>query len=277
MTELFQDPFLQSTFLPALAALTAALVLRPFGAAAAGLGFVIGFLVSVVFVAGWQWQPLTSTRKIVLLGGVAAVLGLLCDWAGAWRPRVLAVLALLAGCGALWVGWRILARLDGWDRVLAATAVVAYTAWLAVGVAPLRDRPGVGVSALLALALGTSVSAVLGASALLGQLAGAAAAASGALLLVLMLFPGDRFGYAFYYSAGLLSGLIGVAAVLVASVPWYALIPLAFVPALARLPVPAATTRRELLRQLLVINIYVLPPVMVAIGLLFYLRGAPAV
>lgn len=251
MNELLSDPLVQSAAVPFAVAFVAALLLRPLGGVASGLGFALGFAASAYLVMGFhhtgvKFTPLTGTRKLLLAGAGALVIGLLGDlllprdrkpWA---RVAVFAI----AGIGAaLWLVWPRIGRLEGaalWFTVLAAPA---WAAWLAASLDDLDRRPlGLAVATLM-LGIGVSVSAVLGASAQIGQLGGAIAAAAGALALLFVLRGAIAPGGAFALPAALLVALAGISAVIFARLPWHALAPLALIPLLARLPVPATRGR----------------------------------
>ena len=103
---------------------------------------------------------------------------------------------------------------------------------------------GAGLSVLL----GTGLSATAAASALLGQLALSLAAASGGILLAWVLWgDSDRFNNRLTVMAtlpyALATTLLGLAAVILARLPWYALIPLACIPLVARLIPKLSDTR----------------------------------
>ena len=74
MNDLLANPAIQSGIIPFLIALIAAWGLRRLGWVWSGLGFAIAYYVSVYLAAGFQLTPLTSTRKILILG-MAAIAG----------------------------------------------------------------------------------------------------------------------------------------------------------------------------------------------------------
>lgn len=100
----------------------------------------------------------------------------------------------------------------------------------------------------LSLLLGTGLSATVGASALLGQLALSLSAASGGVLLAWVIvgkavksghnsMAGQSLPYA------LATALLGLAAVIFARLPWYSLIPLAAIPLVTGLVPKISDTR----------------------------------
>ena len=69
MNELLTNPAFQSGVAPFFVALIISAVLqRTMGWFWAGFGLIAAFLVNVFFTTGFEMTPLTSTRKIVLLG-----------------------------------------------------------------------------------------------------------------------------------------------------------------------------------------------------------------
>jgi hypothetical protein len=109
-------------------------------------------------------------------------------------------------------------------------------------------------AAALMLGLGAGVSAILGASALLGLYGIAIGAGAGAFLLVQML-TGRRIaaGATFTLSASLAAGLVAVAALVLAELPWSALVVLGLIPLAARLP---ASDRLPVWAQAFLVSAY---------------------
>src|SRR5439155_277568 len=94
------------------------------------------FATAVYFIAGFTFEPLTATRKIILLGLAAPLAGLVIDFA--FRPTRLEawVLALGGAAAAAWIFWPILAQKD-LERalLLGGTAMIlAQVPWYAVAV-----------------------------------------------------------------------------------------------------------------------------------------------
>jgi hypothetical protein len=93
-------------------------------------------------------------------------------------------------------------------------------------------------SAGMALGFGTGAAALIGASALLGQFGLALGSAAGAYMLIQMISNSNLpCGRSYTLPLSLIAGLTGCLAVLTAQLPWYALIMLAAIPVLARIPV----------------------------------------
>ncbi len=226
---------------PFAVALVVTLALRATRPGWTALAVACGFLTIVLLVNGVTVTPLTGTRKIMLIALGAAPAGL--ALATAIRGRALAAtFAAGAGLATLWVFWTVLSRKSGLDLVF-GVATIAYVVWLVSGLHGLAGQPLRAAAGGTALALGTGISVLLGASALLGQLGMALGAASGALLLIAALFGNVQPGSAFTLLVALTSGLLGGAGVLLAQLPWFALLPLLLVPAIARVPMPERLPR----------------------------------
>jgi hypothetical protein len=255
-----------------MVALIAALALRRTDAPWAGLGFALGFGAAAYFIAGFQLLPLTSTRKILAVAAGAVLAGLMLEALVRDRRVRLWLPTAAAAALALWVIWPVILRSEGAAIAAVALPALAYAAWLTAGVELLASRPVKAVVAVLMLAIGTGVSALLGATALMGQLGGAVAAAVGAYVLVFLWRGEFAPGRALTLPATLLCALLGVAAVHYASLPWYSLAPLALIPLLARLPLPAGRSRFS---AILLASIYMLPAAAAAILITWRVAGAP--
>lgn len=236
MNELANNPLFQSALAPFVVALVTGYLLRPLGSKWVGLGFVLGYGASVYFTAGFQLFPLTSTRKIELLAVGAVLVGVLLDHYKYARRPVPWVLAMLAIAAAVWVIFPVLKRAEGLDFWLMLFSPV-YVAWMVVGFDLLRNKPVAASTAAVSVGVGTSISAVLGASALLGQLGGAIGAAAGAIFVLVLFVKRVEIGSSFTLPVALLAALLGISAVIYAGLSWYALVPLALIPLATYLPV----------------------------------------
>jgi hypothetical protein len=267
------NPMFQSAVAPFAIAFIVALLLRPLGGWLAGLGFAAAFYTAVWMIVGFQFMPLTSTRKLLLAGAGAVVVGLLIELMPRFFDRLRPwVLGAGAAGVALWMIWPMVPRREGMELWLLVIPALAYAAWLVGGVDTLRDKPVATVIACLALGIGTGVSAVLGSSALLGQLGGAVAAAVGAYALVFLIRGEFAPRGGFSVPVPLLAATIGIASVVFARLPWYSLLPLVLVPLLAHLPVPQ---RWGVLARGLLMSAFVLPAAIAAIAITHYVKGPP--
>ena len=271
MNDLLANPAIQSGIIPFLVAMLAAWGLRRLGWFWSGLGFAIAYYVSVYFAAGFQFIPLTSTRKILILGIIAIVLGLAVD-SLKQKPVFLPVIMFIIGTAAMsWVIWPVAARQEGGDFWIMLLPSLAYAGWLAASSESLRNKPDEGAMVALALGLGTGISALLGASALLGQLGIAIGAIAGGYLVLLLIKQDIHIGSNFMLPVGLLSGLLGIAAVVYASLPWYSLLPLLIIPAMAYLPVTSGSSK---FKQLLMLALYTIPFTIISIVITWMSTGS---
>ncbi len=268
MEQIIAHPLFQSALLPFSVSLVAVLALRRFGWFWAGLALALGFYASVYLINGVDLFPLRSTQKIVLAGLIAVALGLLLDTLRL-RRYIKSLLALAAVAVVLWLIWPRLNRLEGWELYLTALASGLYGAWLVTLFAPLRNQAVRADAAVMVLALGTGITALLGATALYGQLASAIAAAAGARLLVNLMGKQAAAGWVMLLPATLLCALLGVGAVVYAKLPGYNLVLFALIPLLAQLPLPAWPKWREGLA----ITAVCLLPVSIAIYLTWQAEG----
>ena len=114
MNDILNHPAVQGGGAPFAAALIVALVLGR--VRLGGLSVVAAFATPVFFVAGYSFTPLTATRKIILLGFAAPIVGMLADFA--FKPT------RIGGMGLLWAdsvevgsdgadGWEAAVRVSG--------------------------------------------------------------------------------------------------------------------------------------------------------------------
>jgi hypothetical protein len=237
MEEWLSHPAVQGGIAPFAAALVATLVLRPFNLA--GLAVFVGFGTAAYLLNGLTFEPLTATRKIILVTAAAATAGILAD-ASARTARAAAIaLALAFGAAAVWVFWTVLSQKAPLQAVqLALVPVLAAAATIAL-THRLRDDPIRAGAAGLGLGLGAGVAAILGASAVYGLYGIALGAGAGAFLLVQMLTNRrSTAGAALTLPLAVAAALLAAGAALLAKLAWYAIIPLVLIPLAVRLPVP---------------------------------------
>ena len=268
MDELINHPAVQAGVAPFLAGLlTAGLLYR---ARLGGLAVVAGFATAVALISGFGFTPLTATRKIVLLGLLAPLLGLGVDWFARPTRTVNIVLTVFSAATAVWVFWAVLVQKEFAEALRMGAIVSVSTAVTVALTLSLVSRPVRSASAGLCLGLGAGIAAVLAASTQYGQYGIALGASCGAVLLLQMLLGrGIPTGVTFALSASLLAALLGSAAFVLASLPWPALALLALVPLAARVPLP---DRMPVWLQALVTCIFAIVPAMAA----FYLTWTAA-
>jgi hypothetical protein len=262
MSNLLSNPAIQSGIIPFVVALGIAFALKRFGWFWSGLAFAFAYYLSVYLAAGFQFLPLTSTRKILLLGMAAIAIGLIFDATKIKSKLLSAVTFLLGAASVTWVIWPVLARQEGIAILTILVPALVYTGWLTSTLNKARSNTDQGAMMALALGLGTGISAILGASALTGQLGIAIGAIAGAFLLLSLLNQNIKMGSNVMLPAGLLSGLLGVGAVIYASLPWYCLVPLAAIPLTAYTQLPENLTK---FKALLLRASFTLPFTIIAI------------
>jgi len=130
------NPIVQSSALPLLAGLVCAALLYPLRLE--GLAALAGFLAAVFAIGNFGLEPLTATRKIVLLGGAAAVLGVLVDLAGKPTRYTGMAFGALFGAAALWVFAAVLRQKIPLDVAVTGAGAVALTAWLVAATVSLQ-------------------------------------------------------------------------------------------------------------------------------------------
>lgn len=242
MQDILAHPAFQSAVAPLVCGLVIALLLRPFGVMWQGLAIVVGFLATVWLTIGLGFQPLTSTRKIILASLLLPFFSLLVVRLSCSQACKALILALLTAIAALWVVWTVMGRQEGLEAWITGGKVAIF-ALVVAGTLGWFSREDIAKEggALLALGIGTGISTFIAASALYGQLAFAVTAALGGLLLVLLVVPTKEGTAASIGSFGLFAAaiplsLIGGSATIYAKLPATALIFLALVPVFAAIP-----------------------------------------
>ena len=273
MNELLSQPALQSSLIPFCTALAAGVLLVAGAGRWAGLSVLVGFYAAVYLIAGFEFAPLTSTRKILLLGLGAIPVGVALD-ALRINARVGAgALFWLAGAALLWVVWPVVQR----EEVRAAVGLggmgVIYAVVVTSMATELGARPRHAGVALLTMSLGTGGAALMGASALIGQLGLALGAATGAWLLLAMFKPTVGAGNTLTLPVAFLNALLGYSALVYARLPWFGLVPLVLIPLLARFVAPDAKVASW--RQTLWLVLLTSPLAALAVFLSWWVEGAP--
>ena len=273
MTELLEHPAVQGGVAPFVVALIVAAALGR--TRYAWIAIVAGYATMIALSTGFSFSPLSAVRKIVLLCLLVAVVGIVADaFVGRSRPVVLA-LAVVAGVAAAWTFLSVLAQREGAGGWLAGAGLLAFAAVLTYLMLSLREDPVRTAAAGLGLGLATGIAAVLSAS--IGfMLAGIAVAASaGALLLVWVVLrkpaPPGAFGA---LAIGVMIALFAEGTLMLAELPWYALLALLLVPLAMRLPVREDAS---VFFRAFVLALYALAAAAVPIALAWYAtRGTPS-
>lgn len=235
LESLLDNLVVQTAVAPLLVALVTGLAMRILAPGLTGLAMTLGFITAAYLINGMDWQRLGGVDKIVFATAAAALVGLACKLTGLPAKPRRALLVTLALLVTAWMSYKALATKEGLSLVIYSLGGAAYVAWMTFMLDRLHNR-ATAIGVLIPLALGTGFCAIAGASALMGQLSLAMAAAAGGLGL-LFLVPGSyRVGADLTFPAALACGLLGFGAWLFASLPWYALPILAAVPLVSFLP-----------------------------------------
>src|SRR5258705_9785093 len=130
MQEMLANPAVQGGLAPFVAALTVAALFAPFRLG--GLAVVAAFATAVYFIAGFTFEPLTATRKIIILGLAAPLAGILIHFAfRPTRPEAWGLALAPAGAAARSF-WPLLAR-KGPERGLLPGGLAARGTALTAG------------------------------------------------------------------------------------------------------------------------------------------------
>jgi hypothetical protein len=250
-------PEFQSTIAPFFTAFVVGLLLRQFNKLWTSAGVILGFLVTAWLVNGFTFEPLSVHRKIILLGVFALIVGGLVDlYLAQWRNRTVALSILSAVC-LLWVIWPVMVRQEGWILFAMAVGGIVYLAWLTAWLDWLATDPLKTASAAAALGIGTGITAILGASALLGQLASAIGAAAGAFFLLALSFRDTPAGSVLTFPTAILCGTLGFSTLIYAELPWFTLVLLALIPLGTYVPVVEKYPRWVQAAQVLTITLVI--------------------
>lgn len=271
MQELLQNPMVQGGIAPFLMAIIVAELLQRLRLS--GLAIVAGFAATVYLASGFSFEPLTATRKVVLIGLLSPLAALVLDYLGAYWLRPL--LAAAGGMLTWWVTERILQQQALPTLLMWAAGISFYTGWLVYWMDNLAHSPVRASSAGLALGLGTGTAALFGASALLGLYGMALGAAAGAFLLLQMItnqnLPGGR---SLTLPLSLVAALLGTLAVLSAHLPWYALPALGAIPLVVHIPI---SERSPVWIQSILLSAIALVFAALAVYLTWRVAGAPPI
>lgn len=271
MQELLNHPAVQGGLAPFIIALIVAELFQRLRLS--GLAIIAGFTVTVYLVSDFSIEPLTSSRKIVLLGLLSTLLALSLLRFN-WRPLRL-MLAITGGIATVWMALRILQQQDMTHMLLWGSGCALFVGWLIFWMDTLHEAPVRAGSAGMALGLGTGGAALFGASALLGQF-GLALGAAAIAYLLLQVLSNKRLpcGRSFTLPLSLIAGLTGCLAVLTAQLPWYALPVLAIIPLVAKIPI---SEKMGIRIHSFLLSIATLPCAAGAIYLTWLVAGAPPV
>jgi len=199
---------------------------------------VAGFAVMVLLTMGFSFSSMTSTRKLTLIVFLAPVLAFIFQLGNKYLDGLIKIACVLIAASLLWILWPVLIRGSVDELFFPVLSYVIYSVWMTAMFMRMAELPAVtaGTSAL-ASGIAIGGSAVIGASALLGQMGIAMAVAGGAFLLVQLLFRSEEFaGLPFTLTSGFMAALLLPVAVVYAKVPWLVLPVVALIPLISLYP-----------------------------------------
>ena len=236
MNEILANPGVQAGVVPFIVAFVLAGVLSRTGGWA-GLGVLAGLLILIMLTTGIQFDPLTSTRKIILMILVVACLGGILNVIKPDTRRFQPAFFLSALAAMLWMLWPYLIRQEWLRMLIVGGGLGLFNAWIFVSFLSQKNISSVASSASIAAAgFGVGGAALLGASALLGQMGIAiGSAAFGILAMSVLTKKSGQASYLATSVAGMGLGLIVGAAIIYAKLPWYTSFAFMTIPVLARI------------------------------------------
>lgn len=234
MSALINVPEFQSGVIPFVTALVFAFLLKKPCPGWVSAGVIPAFLLSAFAINGFDLTPLTGTRKIMMLSGIALIITMALELYKVGDRARIALLFVLAISAAIWVAWPVINRIDTAASWLPVCLGLAYVVFQVLSFDHLRSLPLRPTTGLIALGLGTGASAILAASALFGQLSLSLSNAVAALLLM-SLFTRISTGALLTIPVSLTLGLLGFATMIFAELSWYTLVLLGLVPLFARI------------------------------------------
>lgn len=267
MQEWLHNPIVQGGIAPFFAALIAAELLQRLRLS--GLAIVAGLAATVFLVGNFAFEPLTAARKAILIGIASPMIAIALGGSYWLRPLYAAV----GGMATWWVTERILQQQPLPTLLLWAAGISFYTGWLVYSMDGLAEEPVRAGSAALGLGVGTGISALFGASALLGLYGIALGAAAGAFQLIQMLTSQHLpCGRSFTLPLALTAALLGILALLTANLPWYVLPVLGLIPLAARIRIYANSA---VWVQSILLSAITLACAAIAVYLTWRVTGAP--
>jgi hypothetical protein len=281
MSELLQDPFVQSSVLPLLVSLILVGVLHRLRRPLAAAGIAAGFLVVFALVIGLPaLPPPSSMGKLFWTSAAGLLLGVVADAAGVRGRVASAVLAVWLAASLLWIA---LPALDSVAAVVSVLVLLGAAAWVAFARGSEAhgsekfESPIAPAASLLALALAVGGTALIGSSASIAQMALALAASAGGFLL--WNWPVERHGWGL--SGRVATGIaVLLAAVLALFTQTQAAVLLLALPALlagrVRRVIPQGDGLIGRAASAAAVTVVAVLPALVAIGAAYALTGGEA-
>jgi hypothetical protein len=182
------------------------------------------------------------------------------------------VLAGITGAAAVWVFVTLLAQKEGAQAWIAGAGILLYAFTMTALMISLRDDALRTGAAGLGLGLATGITALLSASVGFMTSGIAVAASAGALLLVWVVNSRPVApGLLGTLTIGLMIALFAEGTLMLAKLPWYALVTLLLVPLAVRLPAPESGS---VFVRALVLSLYALIAALIPIAAVWIAPGA---
>jgi hypothetical protein len=250
MPDILTHPAIQAAVIPFVVSIITATLFYKIRPAISVLALLVGFLATCVLITDLSLQPVTSTKKLILLTIFSALLGSILQYLVKKKTTLFISIVISSLMACTWLLWPVLSRKEWLDAIILALPLSIYCMSVIFTATFYRRTANVTTTDIRVVAIifsvVTSVSCVIGASALYGQMAAALAAGSTGLLLVGLFFASrlgslagqnqqsDEFFSVLLY---LPISLIAVAASVYAKLPWYALPCLAGIPAVLQITI----------------------------------------
>ena len=234
MHAFISHPVFQAVFAPFVVALFTAELLQRLRLS--GLSIIAGLAITVYLIHGFYFEPLTATRKIILLGlgcGVVAIPLIILNWS-VWRI----VLTVFTGSAAIWVALPSLMSHALPVAMQWGIGIALFAGWVTYWMDTLEDTPVRAASAGWGIGLGTGLALMLAGYPVLGKLNLAIGFAAFAYLMIM--FVSNSLlaaGRTFTLPLGVVSSLSISFVIVSGKLPWYLALPVALTPIAARLPV----------------------------------------
>jgi len=237
LDELLANPAIQGGIAPFFVALVIAGLFYRINILA-GLAIVAGFITTVSLTTGISFEPLSSTRKITLLVMIIPFLAIALQLIDKYNDFTIRVFHVFASAAVLWVLWPVISNNPSIEMLFLTLSYIVYAAWMMKVFMRMSEQPAIVTStAVTGVGIAIGGSAMIGASALLGQLGLALAAAGGAFLLVQLIKKSDEdSGLTLTMTSAMIAALVLPAAIEYAQVPWVVLPIVAIIPLLAFYP-----------------------------------------
>lgn len=250
----YENPAIQSAAAPLLLALIFLVVLRRIRTWSEPVTVLASFLMTTYLIMGISFQPLTSTRKVVLLALLFFILAVVVQNLKIKKNLLLALVAATGIVAACWVIWPWISRQE-WTLII--SVAVGITAFIIANCAGLtkaatQRKKFLAVAGIFALS--SSFASIVGATASLGQMSMALA------MPFFVAFALDWFKpvpnadmQPLFIVFCVPASILAINSVVFAQVPWYVLFSLSLIPLSAFFTLPKSVDNRyKLLAEIII-------------------------